>query len=62
MEEKQGDIIWEQLVRFVAGKIVVSRTSDICLHLANILALPTFFIGDIKELAIYKHLLDNIKM
>ena len=57
--KNHSGIILKQLVRSVARNIVWSRTSDIFLRFANILALPTFCIGDVKEL---KHLLENIKM
>ena len=44
------DITLEQLVRSVTRNIVVSKTSDLCLRIANILALPTFCIGDVGRI------------
>ena len=50
-KKSHSDIILEQLVRSVAGNIVVSRTSDyICISLANILDLPTFCIGNVEKI------------
>ena len=34
----------------MARNIVVSKTSDLCLRFANILALPTFCIGDVGRM------------
>ena len=49
-EKKHSDIILEQLVRSVARTIVISKTSDLCLRFANILALPGFCIEDVERI------------
>ena len=49
-KKTHSNIILEQLVRSVARNIVVSQTFDICLRFANMLALPTFSIGDVERI------------
>ena len=49
-KKTHSDIISEQLPRSVARNIGVSRTSDICLRFANMLAQPTSCIGDVERI------------
>ena len=48
--EKHNNIIIEQVVRSVAEIIFVSKASALCLCFANILAIPTFCIGEIGRI------------